>query len=246
MYFFDLDGTLIDSNGIWKDVDKTFLARRGIPYSHAYYEGVAHTIFPLAAEFTKEFCGLTESCEEIMAEWMELARGLYSTVSLKPGVRAYLRQCRVEGRRMGIVTSSVPEHCREALEHLRIGAYFERVLFAHELRMEKQSPELWRIASDTAGVRPEECTVFDDSLASCRGARAAGMRVVGVYDSYFAANEAEMRGFCDRYIRDFTELLRDRPGTSALPETESRPDASALTETESNHDAHDAPEQEGT
>ena len=41
MFFFDLDGTLIDSNGVWKEVDREFLARRGLPYTHAYYEGVA-------------------------------------------------------------------------------------------------------------------------------------------------------------------------------------------------------------
>ena len=51
MLFFDLDGTLIDSNGVWKNVDREFLARRGIAYTHAYYEGVAHTILPLAAFF---------------------------------------------------------------------------------------------------------------------------------------------------------------------------------------------------
>lgn len=77
MLLFDMDGTLIDSNGIWKDVDTEFLARRGLPYTQAYYEGVAHTIFPLAAKFTKEFCHLPESEEEIMAEWMELAGDLY-------------------------------------------------------------------------------------------------------------------------------------------------------------------------
>ena len=207
MLFFDLDGVLIDSNGIWKDVDKTFLARRGIPYTRAYYEGVAHTIFPLAAEFTKQFCNLSESCEEIMAEWMDLAKGLYSQVALKPGVRAYLEQCQAEGRRMGVVTSSVPEHCREALRHLDIAHYFERVAFAHELRLDKRSPELWRAVAASFGVRPADCTVFDDSLLSCQGAKAAGMRVVGVYDAYFAHNEQEMRGFCDAYIYSFAELL---------------------------------------
>lgn len=50
MYLFDMDGTLIDSNDVWKDVDREFLARRGLPYTKAYYEGVAHTIFPLAGE----------------------------------------------------------------------------------------------------------------------------------------------------------------------------------------------------
>lgn len=207
MFLFDLDGVLIDSNGIWKDVDRKFLSRRGIPYTQAYYEGVAHTIFPLAAEFTKTFCGLDESCEEIMAEWMDLARGLYSRVQLKSGVREYLEQCKSEGRRMGIVTSSVPEHCREALRNLNLQSYFERVTFAHELRMEKRSAELWQVAADAAGVRPEDCTIFDDSLESCRGGRAAGMRVVGVYDAYFADKESEMREFCDVYIRNFSDLL---------------------------------------
>ena len=36
---FDMDGTLIDSNGVWKNVDREFLARQGIAYTHAYYEG---------------------------------------------------------------------------------------------------------------------------------------------------------------------------------------------------------------
>ena len=72
MYIFDMDGTLIDSNGIWREVDEAFLAKRGFPYTKEYYQGVAHTIFPLAAEFTKRYCHLEESVEDIMAEWMEM------------------------------------------------------------------------------------------------------------------------------------------------------------------------------
>ena len=118
MLLFDMDGTLIDSNGIWKDVDTEFLARRGLPYTQAYYEGVAHTIFPLAAKFTKEFCHLPESEEEIMAEWMELAGDLYAgSVPEKPGVRAFLERMRARGERMAVVTSAVPVHCRSALTH---------------------------------------------------------------------------------------------------------------------------------
>lgn len=207
MFLFDMDGTLTDSNRIWKDVDREFLDRRGLPYTHAYYEGVAHTIMPKAAEFTKEFCHLSESTEEIIAEWMSLAGNLYERVPVKSGVRAYLRQCRAEGRRMAVVTSSVPRHCRTALHHLDLEKYFEHIVFAHDLGLEKQNPEIWQYAAEACGVPPEECTIFDDSIAACRGARAAKMRVVGVYDGFFAADEAEMRGFCDIYIRSFDELL---------------------------------------
>lgn len=207
MLFFDMDGTLIDSNGIWRDVDRTFLSRRGLPYTHAYYQGVAHTIFPLAAKFTKEFCHLEESCEEIMAEWMDLAADLYTKVPVKPGVRAYLRQCRAEGHHLAVVTSSVPTHCQTALEHLDLMKYFEHITFAQELAMEKREPGVWLAAARENGISPEDCSVFDDSIAACRGARQAKMRVIGVYDPFFSADEREMQDFCDIYIRSFEELL---------------------------------------
>jgi len=207
MYFFDLDGTLIDSNGVWKQVDRDFLAKRGIPYTHAYYEGVAHTALPMAAVFTKEFCHLEESCEEIIAEWMEMSRDMYSHVPLKPGVRAYLEQCRAEGRRMAIITSSVPEHCYTALKKLELEPYFENVTFAQQAGLHKKFPDVWLQAAEKNGVRPEDCTVFDDSLAACQGARLAKMRVIGVHDKFFNDNEREMRAFCDVYIESFEELL---------------------------------------
>lgn len=207
MFFFDLDGTLIDSNGIWKDVDREFLARRNMPYTHEYYEGVAHTALPMAAVFTKEYCKLEESCEEIIAEWMEMSRDMYSRVPLKPGVRAYLDQCRAEGQRMAIVTSSVPEHCYTALKKLEIEDYFENVTFAQQAGMHKKLPDVWLAAAEKNSERPEDCTVFDDSFAACQGAKAAGMRVVGVHDQFFAQHEQDMRRFCDQYIERFEELL---------------------------------------
>ncbi len=153
MFLFDMDGVLTDSNGIWKKVDREFLARRGMKYTHAYYEGVAHVPLPLAAVFTKEFCQLPESCEAIIAEWMELAADSYAHVPVKPGVRAYLKQCRSEGRRMAVVTSSVPEHCHMALESLGLEKYFERVTFAQELGLEKRKPDVWLAAAKAAGGR---------------------------------------------------------------------------------------------
>ncbi len=208
MQIFDMDGTLIDSNGIWKDVDTAFLAKRGLSYTKEFYEGVAHTIFPLAAKFTKEFCRLPESEEAIMAEWMDMAGDLYGTsVPVKPGVRAYLDKLRAAGERLIVVTSAVPVHCRTALTHLGLMPYFERIIFAHDLQLEKKDPQLWCLTAELMGVAPADCTLYDDSVEACRGAKAAGMRAVGVYDPYFAGTEAEMQAVCDRYIRSFEELI---------------------------------------
>lgn len=208
MLIFDMDGTLIDSNGIWRQVDEAFLAKRGYPYTREYYEGVAHTIFPMAAKFTKAYCHLEESEEEIMAEWMQMAGDAYAVrVPIKPGVRAYLDRCRAAGERMIVLTSSVPEHCRAALGRLGLTEYFERILFAHDLGMDKKDPETFRHAAALMGVTPEDCTMYDDSMAACRAAREAGMQVVGVYDAFFHVSWPEMQQVCHRVIRSFEELL---------------------------------------
>ena len=208
MLLFDMDGTLLDSNGVWQEVDTAFLAKRGIPYTKDYYEGVAHTIFPLAAKFTKAFCQLPESEEEIMAEWMEMAGDLYATdVAAKPGVTTFLDAMQARGERMAVVTSAVPVHCKSALAHLGLYRYFERVFFAQELGMEKKEPALWRAVAEALEVAPEACVVFDDSVAACRGAKAAGMKTVGVHDPFFAGTEGDMKTLCDRYISGWDELL---------------------------------------
>ena len=203
MYLFDLDGTLIDSNGIWAEVDRTFLARRGYPYTKEYYEGVAHTIFPLAAVFTKEYCHLSESTDEIMAEWMELAKDNYAHVALKPHVREYLEKLRAQGERMAVFTSCVPAHCKTALAVHDLNRCFERVIFAQELGMEKKTPELWKKVAAELNAAPEACTLFDDSVEAIRGAKAAGMHTVGVADPYFASCAGEMAQTCEKFVSGF-------------------------------------------
>ena len=56
-------------------------------------------------------------------------------------------------------------------------------------------------------MKPRECVFFDDSLTACKGAKAAGMTVVGIRDGFFHGTEADMREVCDQYISGFGELL---------------------------------------
>lgn len=207
MYLFDLDGTLIDSNGIWENVDRVFLSRRGYSYTREYRDGMAHMIFPLAAEFTKEYCHLSESCEDIMAEWMALAKDSYAHVALKPGARALLDALRARGERLAVFTSAVPEHCATALAVHGLAPYFEKVVYAHDLGINKSSPEAFRRAAEELGVAPEDCTLLDDSVRSCRAAKESGLHVIGVFDPVFADVESEMPDACDRFIHSLEELL---------------------------------------
>ena len=54
MYIFDLDGTITDSNGLWVEVDREFLARRGLAMTREYEDVVGRAIFPVAGRVTRE------------------------------------------------------------------------------------------------------------------------------------------------------------------------------------------------
>ena len=209
MNLFDLDGTLLDSNGIWQKIDEDFLAKRGLAWSEAYHAGVVHAIFPTAAKFTKDFCHLPESEEEIMAEWMEMAYDAYSSyLPLKEGVRSYLTLLQRKGFPMAIYTACEPELCQAALEHHGLTGMFEQILYASQLGMEKRSPGAFAEVLRRLGVQAADCVFYDDSPLSCQGARESGLTVVGVHDPLFADCAEEMRQICHRYIPSFDILTK--------------------------------------
>lgn len=207
MLLFDLDGTLIDSNGIWVDIDLRFLGRHGLTPTEEYAQMVGHSIFPIAAQFTRDYYHLDMEPEAIMAEWMEGARDAYAAVSLKPGALSFLHRCRAAGERMALVTACVPELCRTALASHGLESFFEDVIFAQDMGLEKRNPEVFRRAAERLGVAPSACTLYEDAPANCASAKSLGISVVGVYDAFYAKYREEMERICDRYIENFTQLL---------------------------------------
>ena len=130
MYLFDFDGTLVDSNGVWVEIDNGFLARRGLTPTREYSDTVGHSIFPIAAQFTKDYYCLDMKPEAIMAEWLDMARDAYARqVPMKPGAEAFLARCAAAGEPMALLTACVPELCRAALARHRLEGYFRQIIF---------------------------------------------------------------------------------------------------------------------
>ena len=90
---FDLDGTLGDSMGVWSKIDIDFLGKRNIPLPANLKDDITHLSFQQVAEYFKDRFKLTESTEDIMNEWHEMAYHEYSkNVKLKAGAKEYLEK----------------------------------------------------------------------------------------------------------------------------------------------------------
>lgn len=210
MIFFDLDGTLIDSNGVWLQVDHTFLGRRGLEITPEYTYTVGHSIFPVAARFTKDYYHLEDSEEDIMAEWRTLAYDAYAhTIPLKPGARELLDKLRAEDRDMALLTAGLPELAKAAVARHALEEYFQGLFFAHDVGLEKKNPEVYRIAARQYGVSPADCVLVEDAPHNCAAARAAGLRVVGIYDDFYASQWELVVENSHRAIQSLAELMTE-------------------------------------
>ena len=132
MYFFDLDGTLLDSNGVWLDIDVEFLGRFGIgSVPEDYTDYVTHHGFDDSARYTRDYFRLPLTPEEIISAWREMARSAYAgQLELKPGARGFLERARASGIPRALLTSCIPSLCSAALEHHRLLPLLDRVFTA--------------------------------------------------------------------------------------------------------------------
>jgi len=208
MKLFDLDGTLIDSNGVWREVDERFLSKRNLTATAEYLDAVGHAIFPTAARFTIDYYHLNESPEAIMAEWMSLAKDAYENhIPLKPGVLEYLRQQADAGETLALVTACVPELGYAVLNRHGLAPLFHHLVFAQDLGLEKRDPRFFQQVLCHLNVSPADCVFYEDSPQNCAIAKKMGMTVIGILDPLYENEAAQIRQICDRCIHDFTELL---------------------------------------
>ncbi len=205
---FDLDGTLLDSMGIWSQIDLEFLGKRGIPVPPDYMDALSALGIRRAAEYTIERFGFSEAPEEIMAEWFAMAVEAYSTgVALKPNAREYLLYLKERGIKLAIATASQEELFVPALCRNKVYELFDAVTTLKEVSRGKGYPDIYLKAAEKLGLSSAECVVFEDIYAGIKGAKDGGFYVIGVEDSFSGYEKERMISEADLFITNFSELM---------------------------------------
>lgn len=205
---FDLDGTLLDSMGVWREIDCQFLGKRGIEVPQDYLEAITPLGFSAAAAYTIQRFQFSDTPEMLIREWKEMASYAYShTVGLKPGVKAYLEKLKKQGVKIASATSSDENLFIPCLKHNGIDRYFDAYVTVKEVERGKGFPDIYELAAERLSLRPEECAVYEDILAGIEGAWMGGFYSVAVLDKNSEFLWERMKEKADRFIVDFRELL---------------------------------------
>lgn len=209
-YIFDLDGTLFDSMSLWDEIDEKFLSKRGFEVPDDFCDAIAVMGFSECAAYTKERFGLSESCEEIIAEWNSMACDEYkNNIQLKPCAKELLIKLKAQGARLGIATANHRHIFLPTLERTGILEFFspDAIISIDDVTTGKSSPEIYLKCAERLGASPRECIVLEDTLEAIRTALSAEFRVIGVLERRWADSHKEISELCEKTISDLAELL---------------------------------------
>lgn len=205
---FDLDGTLVDSMWMWKQIDIEYLGRFGYECPPQLQKEIEGMSFSETAVYFKEKFQIPDSLEEIKQCWVDMSIEKYRCqVPMKKGVRRFLSYLKENGFRAGIATSNGRAMVDAVLHSLDMEAFFQVITTACEVAAGKPAPDIYQKVAKTLQVPPERCLVFEDVPAGIMAGKAAGMTVCAIEDEFSAPMREEKLALADYYIEDYDEIF---------------------------------------
>lgn len=181
---FDFDGTLLDSLDVWDKIDEESFAKRGIKVPADFADSTATMTPRQVADYVIKRFGFTDSPEDLMKEWQDMAFDAYAKhLPLRKGAKNYVDYLHKTGAKTVLITTLSKSLCVAALKRTDLYDYFDLMIFGEDLQSNaKNSYKTYVDLAKRIGVKPSNCTVFEDSDAALKSARLAGMKTCGVVD----------------------------------------------------------------
>jgi beta-phosphoglucomutase-like phosphatase (HAD superfamily) len=207
-FIFDLDGTLIDSLGMWNEVDARLVEAIGgnrqenIPNEREIYlrENTSGDIFMGYANYLKERYNSVFSKEEINALRNKISKEyLRHFINYKPRAAEVLWNLKKMGKTLILATIGsqwVIDIYRDENLNIKNEANFDDVfdliLSKDQVSKKKPDPEVYLTSALLSSKCKEECLVIEDSLSGVMAAKNAEMDAVKMYDQYSEMDSEEI------------------------------------------------------
>ena len=188
---FDLDGTLLDSIGIYYDIVDIVFEKLELPpvpkerFVEAAKDGDFEWDYVLPA-------GMKDRKEEIIKSATDLIYEIYPDMFAKklkivPGADSILKDISKSGMKIGIVTSTPEEgmsHKRHILKKSGMDKFIEVFITADDVQHKKPAGEPLVICCQKLGIAPEKSVYVGDSRIDIKAGKAAAMKTIGVLTGF--------------------------------------------------------------
>ena len=203
---FDMDGTLIDSVGVWNEVDRRFIAALGGDADGVDVKAQRDAQllrFRAANDPYREYCGYMGekygsplSPDELVKLRYTISDDLVANVvDYKPDAEVLLHKLKAMGFTLLVASTTT----RTNMEVYRT---------RNQNILRKPSPEIYERILREWNAAPEECLIFEDSLVGVEAANRADIDVIAMYDQYSDEDREAIMARSRAHFNNFKEVLR--------------------------------------
>lgn len=223
---FDMDGTLIDSIGVWNEIDEKLIKQ----ISNIEIKNVdiakqrdiklkeyskCEDVYLEYCRFLKEEYNSKMSAEEVKSLRYKIADNyLREKIDYKPNAEKLLKYLKEKGFILAIASTTnnhtieiYKKHNSNIINKANLDDVFSLIYAKGAAKELKPNPEIHYKILKELNVKPEDCLIVEDSLIGVEAAHNAGIEVAVMYDKYSDSNREAINQLAQYKFRDFDEML---------------------------------------
>ncbi len=212
---FDFDGTLVDSETLWEEVERAYARELGGELPDDYHEQTIGGTIERTSAYIVATVGSDADPRDVAAELWRRMKEAVRTQPIRwlPGARELLEAVVAAGIPRALVSSGHRHYLDVTVDRLPSGT-FDVVVGGDEVQHNKPHPDPYLRACALLGVDPRQALVLEDSASGAASGNAAGCAVVVVPSLPGSVPEAPRRVLRETWVglglADLAGLARDR------------------------------------
>lgn len=204
---FDCDGTLVDSMGVWRELEGSLVESVGRELTDQERSAIAPMTIPECGIYFHDQLGVGESPAAVVDYINDFMYDYYAhRTSLRPGARAFLTDLAALGVPMTIASSTPHALLEAAFDAAGVSSLFRAILSVDDVGASKRDPLIFETAREAMGTAKALTWGFEDSIYAVNTLKQAGFKTVGVYDCDTSGTFEELSATAVKAIRSFEDL----------------------------------------
>lgn len=223
---FDMDGTLIDSIGVWNTTDQRLIEEYGgihinLDDIQSERDTFLHSnqdsdIYLAYCEYLiKKYNFNIQNAEQLLKiRWDKSGEVLEKEMDFKPNVVELILRLKSLGFTLVLATMTTQvqldiysKRNKKMLEQMNISEVFDLITRKEDVKNKKPNPEIYNKIMQYYNTTSNECLIFEDSYTGVLASRNAGIEVVNIYDKYADLDRDKINEIADYSINGYDEFI---------------------------------------